>query len=845
MEMHHSVWWYRIQKQSGQDVSRFLNPEAPLHLALDWLYEGPEYSPQGSYKNSVWNRALAYWLDFNILLLDESKAHELLPYLSFEQYHSLRILREWWRAQYQRSSASLAYILELTGKCDEITHEATDSSGDNLLHKALMSLQLIRWPEGDIQCYESNSIDARTVLNYNKTMQNLFKLEFCWMGREASEDPYTRMTRGVMRHEAMQWAWCQQAAMAVFESALASSSSAWRDLCLKYSTQKAMDPSVSNLMPITPIAHGPQIEACGWLNKSKIPEKIFLPWYLWDRHTHQTIETAELDDFVDYTAISHTWGRWTLKGRWRQKTKFVKVAGVPWKVPRNERFDVLKLGERLDGLACQTRYVWIDLFCIPQNGGPIMREEIARQADIFRNAKYAVAWLNDVDSFDCLNAALKFMLLTLIDFAPSSREQEFKDKLLDDEWNMLAHNSIGLLAPIEGNFKFAQVSVRPNVWFTSLWTLQEVCLRPDMWLSTSHWQMAAISQSQPITIMGMVVIWNTFFHKTHPGDRPSTGSEGWNARWDFTNHSSELMRSHPALVEFYAWARTSGFMHLTDLTPSYLLALGDTRNCTSRRAEAIMSAIGATKWYSDMPEQLHEQSLVLGKYPMAFIRELQSKDPINFFASIAKFDNAAAHPAGFNERIGLDPANRRIKTGPLEFRNIVGKPRGSMLPFSEHGANFAGLLPAAFNNFDCHDSVKDWIIRADGRVLIESACIVASSSVPLTNDRSIIHAQLGEFDSDVVPNVDGELHGLAKESKNIDLEAWVHSRSFEVHAVAVGHRLYTHHYKSGKKHVTHAMYVGVIIARWNDELYVRLGTWNGHVKNQPMPAATTLNWVVA
>jgi len=40
------------------------------------------------------------------------------------------------------------------------------------------------------------------------------------------------------------------------------------------------------------------------------------------------------------------------------------------------------------------RYIWIDIFCIPQECPSAKAREIARQAQIFRRAKGGIAWLH-------------------------------------------------------------------------------------------------------------------------------------------------------------------------------------------------------------------------------------------------------------------------------------------------------------------------------------------------------------------------------------------------------------------------------------------------------------------
>jgi hypothetical protein len=67
------------------------------------------------------------------------------------------------------------------------------------------------------------------------------------------------------------------------------------------------------------------------------------------------------------------------------------MKNVPWPVPMNELFEVKELPGMLKRLAFTwpcLEYVWIDLFCIPQEGADpefdeINHVEIAKQAQIF------------------------------------------------------------------------------------------------------------------------------------------------------------------------------------------------------------------------------------------------------------------------------------------------------------------------------------------------------------------------------------------------------------------------------------------------------------------------------
>jgi len=118
---------------------------------------------------------------------------------------------------------------------------------------------------------------------------------------------------------------------------------------------------------------GATIEACPWLSTE---QKSGLPYYLWDLETQRTIVVDELQSPPQYTVVSHTWGRWRIG-----KTG-ISVRGVPWLVPRNSKFNVHYLPDMLQKgrFPFQSRYVWLDLVCIPQDRSQRAVIEISHQA---------------------------------------------------------------------------------------------------------------------------------------------------------------------------------------------------------------------------------------------------------------------------------------------------------------------------------------------------------------------------------------------------------------------------------------------------------------------------------
>jgi Heterokaryon incompatibility protein (HET) len=154
------------------------------------------------------------------------------------------------------------------------------------------------------------------------------------------------------------------------------------------------------------------IESCEWL-KSNEP---YYPFYLWDVKKQQTCETSEIRAqegiYPPYVAISHTWGRWKLRDK-----PWVRLTGVPWKIPANSRFRVEDLPESLKSL--QTDYVWMDLLTIPQENEPadmLVRKniEISKQAQIFKSASSAVAWFPEVTDWKEAQATMAWICLNVI-----------------------------------------------------------------------------------------------------------------------------------------------------------------------------------------------------------------------------------------------------------------------------------------------------------------------------------------------------------------------------------------------------------------------------------------------
>lgn len=299
------------------------------------------------------------------------------------------------------------------------------------------------------------------------------------------------------------------------------------------------------------------------------------PHYLWDTVDCRTIETHQFVDHLDYACVSHTWGRWVDKS----KEPF-QIPGVPWPVPRirPERFDVRKLPQQVKKLG--HRYVWVDLFCIPQvpsepwsskHSRKILAEwkgkadnEIARQSTIFHGSSKCVAWVNDVASWTTTKLALEWMGLNFLKQAGFTNIDQPLDSVERSGFILEQSNRLAAKPPI-------------NIgWLTSLWTLQEAILCPDMELLDAEWLRLTDAWGYAVSIRTLMVFINQCQR-----DKTSTWPEGPTELAqlnDFTNLSAVFLSESPAVI-----------CSVTNL-----------RVCSGppeSRAAAIMSAIGVTDWW--------------------------------------------------------------------------------------------------------------------------------------------------------------------------------------------------------------------------------------------------------
>lgn len=451
---------------------------------------------------SDWASALQLWESCLETLNDPKRRDHLWKILSLTQQASYRLLKDWWNALYQPEELTLAAkktIQAASLKVDVYT----------ILH-----------PHPQFDDVKVQSRAQESV--YHSWMFLLFRREFF-----ASEycPNMTRLYHGklfTIRTNAFAHAVTQMIAHS-------------------FAIDRVTTPTVVSTEIVQyPINYRGSRE---WLPApNKVNDK---PYYLWDIKNKKTVVTADLGSSFEYTCISHTWGRW------RQGME--KVNGVPWFVPQNTLFDVHQLPDHFKSSPITTPYLWFDLFCIPQEDRPKPSkilglfskskkqdpkyeltpflkskqvEEIGRQAGIFHCAAKSVIWFHDIESWDGAASVLEWFSAnwlhntnwpqiydtkTWVDEARKTADvpaELMRPAKWDDPEKVANYGgSLGTLAELEEKVKNGQEPTFSKIsgWFSSLWTLQEAALCPDLMLASRSWKLLCDGRGQPIPLNALAI----------------------------------------------------------------------------------------------------------------------------------------------------------------------------------------------------------------------------------------------------------------------------------------------------------------------------------------------------
>jgi hypothetical protein len=303
------------------------------------------------------------------------------------------------------------------------------------------------------------------------------------------------------------------------------------------------------------------------------------------------VPVADLEDAGGpprYIAISHTWGRW------KTEEPPARLPGTPWDIPANSRFDVAALPGIMERMPLSHRYVWLDLLCIPQDRSELSRSEISRQATIFREADAVVMWLNDVRGpWAALPGLVEWLCVRFVadngfsvdPSAEEARQREVRRRLSGVmELTGLPHTGTSATSGTSS----AGAAGGHNPWFTSLWTLQEICLRPAMLIANRDWEFVAL---------GDILVTFDEIVALESSERIARAT---------MNADEEPPPPPAAAVALRSLLTDTGLLGLVNMTRASVLALGGRRQCLERPLRpGLIVKIGV---YSQDPVPLDRSS---------------------------------------------------------------------------------------------------------------------------------------------------------------------------------------------------------------------------------------------
>lgn len=637
-------------------------------------------------------RGLTNWHRLLELLLSTDSNEKFKSGMSSSQYHSFQILHEWWTGKTQEDFLSTA------ARCALDDASSPQNAKSDYLDVDRGSARL-------------------TESRYHREMFMLFQLEFVYEMRMMQTKEFGTFVGFVQaqRERCAQYAALQRVAQSFMEFDL--------------NKDQAQDRTGNDSAQVSDSAHSSKlkssvipscIESCPWL---KVRDKHqYRPFYLWDVAAKRTVETQTLESCPPYTCVSHTWGRWR-----KVKENAVSIGGVPWLVPQNSKFVVAQLPEELLS-AFGTGYVWFDLLCIPQDRCERALIEISRQAAIFSNASSVVTWLNDALTWNGLRTVAKWLSFFYLHTSVAVEHGRYNVPEMNEDDSAFFDDAIELYLWDPEDFPDKTIPIQddeeivaPVPWFTSLWTLQEACLRPDMILCNRTWEPFETGLGLLIPLDHLVALNNYLARGTYkkgvPEDELKLGVGGHadTTPPPPTRHGNESFDASLVEPEEIVGCKDLSTL-LTDtcmsdlnwISPAAVFTFGQLRKCTKSRAEAIMSVIGATDWYtsylSEHGAAPPEERLVLGYYPAAFLNEALSQIGPTFFTAIhtdLRYISGAVY---------LDDGDNS-KWTLVEER----LPVGSMLPFTASPTYLVPPQKYAFGEYN-HPAVESWVISDDGSV---------------------------------------------------------------------------------------------------------------------------------
>ncbi|RDW62523.1 hypothetical protein BP5796_10825 [Coleophoma crateriformis] len=215
----------------------------------------------------------------------------------------------------------------------------------------------------------------------------------------------------------------------------------------------------------------------------------------------------------EYNCISYTWGRWMSEDR------SIVIDGVNWPIPgvKQDCFSVQNFQQAIHRASQGVAFIWLDVACIDQKHRAVKMAEIGRQAAIFNGARNSFIWLHSapfanlqpaVEGLARLSSMLEEEVRELCGYESPATESSMMSIAgeHDVQLSALCHNTEWLESVLKNLEVLSQ-----EPWFSSLWTLQEMYLRPDGKILARDANTISIQSGShgPITIANIIMYANT------------------------------------------------------------------------------------------------------------------------------------------------------------------------------------------------------------------------------------------------------------------------------------------------------------------------------------------------
>ncbi|KAL9064116.1 MAG: hypothetical protein Q9161_009087 [Pseudevernia consocians] len=382
------------------------------------------------------------------------------------------------------------------------------------------------------------------------------------------------------------------------------------------------------------------------------------------------------------------------------------------------------------------------------------------------------------------------------------------------------------------------VSDPHRTWFSSLWTLQEACLRPSMVIVNYNWDPLVDDRGTYILLDNLLGVSHTkdsykWVDTCSESLIVNELDEAWFDKAVAPIYGKASVRPLGAQQLYDLYHGDHGTGLITQPSQAGILATGSHRHCQDNadRPRSIQSVLGLTGW--DQDSTAHKNStFVLGLYPLPFVRAARQSIGARFFGCDMRLT-----PGDYN---GLKDTWR---AGSMMCFTAPGDPiRLTSLPYT-HCAPESG-------NTD-NSATRTWTINADGSVRIRRAAVLAShEGVMMYSDTTHLAASFIPW-KEIKINV-RTVRLLLKTANNQgridvfdcdDIRTFLQEQPSEIQTYLVATNSVIPHHPGDDNGPTHH---GLVLQGIDNKCLRKIGTYmiSGYKEVSSFPSTQEVDWVV-